>query len=441
MEIIEKLLKEVPEGNIPMTTTNSPSETITIYNGQFILKEKDLQRLCEGSITFNWLPTFQTRVHFKILEGKSLINEQMNNEQRDVLIDSSLLGKLILLNSINSDSGTTYMGILTGEITWGDRKIQVDKIIFEIPNLKEFIGEGIKTGTNVRKGRITLENDKYIITLDKIFDFNTQYRKLESYGGYIFLYSGMLTKKKGSLNFDEAKTTLECLHWFLSFVNGSRTSAMFIKGVANEQLIWQNYNSRHVDQFKTVWSWSPKFRIDGLKDLWSNFLLINKDPDDFDCLTTSIHWYIEANKGSGYAEGSIMMIQNALELLFNWQVVEKNKIIKGSDSRNITASNKIRLLLFLIKQTHEIPDGLEFLKQIADGKDGPEIIVEIRNAIVHGNEDKRKKLKDISGEALYQSMQLGLLYIELTLLYIMNYKGEYTNRCVTHASVIQTEKF
>jgi hypothetical protein len=158
---------------------------------------------------------------------------------------------------------------------------------------------------------------------------------------------------------------------------------------------------------------------------------MSKSIADFECLTTTIHWYVEANKVAGFAEGSIMMIQNALELLYNWIIVEKKKIIKGEDSKNLSASNKIRLLLTQMNLNLEIPATLTTLSSFSNGKmDGPETLVYIRNAIVHSQEEKRKKLKALSPTTFSEALHLGLWYVELILLYTLSYTGKYQNRCL-----------
>jgi hypothetical protein len=75
-----------------------------------------------------------------------------------------------------------------------------------------------------------------------------------------------------------------------------------------------------------------------------------------------------------------------------------------------------------------IPAGLTELAKAF--RDGPEAFVQIRNAIVHGNLEKRKKLNELSEVAIFQAHLLGLWYLELAILFILNYDGNYYNRTV-----------
>jgi hypothetical protein len=126
-----------------------------------------------------------------------------------------------------------------------------------------------------------------------------------------------------------------------------------------------------------------------------------------------------------------MMVQNALELLYNWIIVERKQIIKGENSKNLGASNKIRLLLTQMNINFEVPLALTSLHTFANKKmDGPEALVQIRNAIVHSQEEKRKKLNALTPSTFSQALHLGLWYVELILLHTLSYTGKYQNRCL-----------
>jgi hypothetical protein len=72
---------------------------------------------------------------------------------------------------------------------------------------------------------------------------------------------------------------------------------------------------------------------------------------------------------------------------------------------------------------------LKDILAVANDKDAPKIFTEIRNAIVHSNEDKRKKLTTYSLNVRFEALTIGVWYIELIMLYLLKYKGKYENRC------------
>jgi hypothetical protein len=324
-------------------------------------------------------------------------------------------------------------GIALKKFVLGDKSISVEKIHFEIVNLKEYLGEAVINSNSMYHGmnRISLENEKYIIHIDKREDYKELQNQLKIEGGFITLYSCHLLKKKGSFSYPEVSSIDKRLYFFLSFLNGRRISPVFLKGMVGEEIMWQEYFSYHSAPYQHVHSWSPKYKTTGFSNLWKNFFQLCDNENDYNCLMMSIHWYLEANSMSTAVEGSILFIQNALELLYNWIIVEKKKLIKGEDAKNLNTSNKIRLLLSFIGLESDAPDTQTNLKKylVDKGNDVPEIFIEIRNSIVHSHEEKRKKLKAIPKPVILEALHVGIWYVELILLRILNYPGDYYNRC------------
>ena len=65
-----------------------------------------------------------------------------------------------------------------------------------------------------------------------------------------------------------------------------------------------------------------------------------------------------------------------------------------------------------------------------DTWDGPSIFSEMRNAIVHVKDKKnfRPPLHEVPNESREETLDLGLLYLELCILKRLGHNGEYFNR-------------
>jgi len=59
---------------------------------------------------------------------------------------------------------------------------------------------------------------------------------------------------------------------------------------------------------------------------------------------------------------------------------------------------------------------------------GPEVITWLRNSLVHSSDKKRGEMKSLEGMVWYQCSQLALQYLELALLWICGYRGNYARR-------------
>lgn len=428
------ILDKTPPIIDPLIKMNSPNESIKIHEGRYTIRSESNIYELNGLIEFRWLPSI--RVVFKgeissnnsLKDGLSLIQEK----PLSIFIDDNEIGKGIIIGT-NVFEVLSIKGIIYTKVIVGDNSVNVSKINFEISNLRDFIGATVKSGNKLSNNRLVLSNNKYEILVDKLTDYPNRVEKLKESGGYLFLYTGVIIPKKKSLSYKEGINVIFCLGKFLTFLNGRNCNPIFIRGIFNGQPKWIEYTPNNSDQYKNVINWPCAHNVSGLSELWESFFNLWQDKNERNLLETVLHWYIQSNNQSGAVEGSIVMIQNALELLYNWLIIEKKQIIKGEEALNLSASNKIRLLLNQSKIPTDIPLALANIRSYLSSNtslfDGPDVIVQIRNAIVHSTKDKRIKLSKINFEVRNEALKLSLWYVELLLLYVLEYNGMYYNRC------------
>jgi len=83
----------------------------------------------------------------------------------------------------------------------------------------------------------------------------------------------------------------------------------------------------------------------------------------------------------------------------------------------------------------------EFVNHSNDVEDAADAIMQIRNAIGHSQEEKRKKLSKISPNVSYQALQVFIWYTELSLLRILGYADKHHNRCSREIYAFKAEEF
>lgn len=435
-----ELYKDVDNILEGKTVMKEPNASIKIHEGSFILKtDENIEFNIEGEIKYEWFPT--TGV---IFNGKPTIQSldifrELNNSKFVTLYLETLPIGIGYISNTHLGNDVFIKGQMRNEALIGDFSIPVEKIKFSIPNFYDFLGISVKRITDdnisLQKGRMILENEKYVIKLDKVYDYKELNTALEEKGGYVTVINGEISAKKGALVYQDLNDVFHCLNLFLTFFNGRRTSAIFRHGIFNGDIIWSDYSNYHIDIYKFTPRWPQKHSIEGISDMWRNFSNLWNNSNGKGFLQTAIHWYIEANKGSGFTEGAIIMAQTALELIYNWYIVERKKLILGKDSENINAANKIRLLLSQLNiDCSKAPAKFSELNEFINNPklnilDAVDAVVQIRNAIVHSQEEKRKRLDEINTSAKYQSLQLCIWYIEMSLLKILDFDGYYLNRC------------
>jgi hypothetical protein len=450
MDELLETYKDIPEMNsfsVDMPQANLP---IRIYEGEFILKNDKDEGTIDGNITFDWFPISGAHFSGKLKSNTpKLLKKIYHLDDFMVIIDDLKFGQAFITNVSSSShiSDIKIKGTLSQQAIRDDQSIPVNKILFSIPNLREFHGLPVKNisdkSISFSRGRLRFDDDDYTITIDKAKDYKDRKNSLKEKGGYIVLYAGELTCKNGTLTHKNTKDVFNCLNTFLSFLNGRRTSALFIQGIYNNEVLWRDYSSYSVAPYKNVLSWMPDNSINGLNLLWKNFRSFWEDPDDKNFLISLIHWYVEANSHAGLLEGSIILAQTALELIYNWWIIEKKGMLLGKDTKSISASNKIRLLLSQSNIDFKAPRGFTNLQEFIDSTenvlDAPDAIVYIRNAIVHSQVEKRKKLSEINSNTIYEALELFIWYIEISLLRILKFNAKYFNRCLIEDNASKAE--
>lgn len=425
-------LEDILESPVQMNIANEP---IILFEGIYTLKSDKIEIEIQGKIQYKWNPNIGVVFVGITTKMSKVIMKSINEvEHFDIIVNNENYGTAIISN-FNIANQIKINGVFKHSVITGDKTIPVSKIKFCIPNFREFLGISVKKNTSTScatlRNRLILENEKYKIIIDKRFEYKELYSSVSENGGYIITHTGELVSKKGALTFENSREVLHCLNVFLSFLNGKRVSAILLHGVFNDEIIWKDFSNYYVDRYYDLQSWLNTHSIEFLNELWQEFSRKWKNKNDKDVLNTVIHWYLECNKSSGFIEGSLIMAQTALELLYNWYIIEDRKLLLGKDSENISAANKIRLLLSQINLKYSIPKKFTSLDEFLKSEkltDAPEAVIQIRNAIVHSQEEKRSKLNKIENMAKYEALQVCIWYIEVALLKILFYEGYYINR-------------
>ena len=189
----------------------------------------------------------------------------------------------------------------------------------------------------------------------------------------------------------------------------------------------------HAQRWRQLNSWFSDVFIDGLVGGFPGFLTRWQNESWNEPLLLALHWYGEANMAAGGVEGSIILAQAAFEVLAWTLLVEDKQVLSEDGFQKIPAMDKLRLLIADCGMPLGIPASLPLLTDIAKAEnweDGPQALTEFRNALVHSNPKKRKKVLGAGTDVGHEAWELSLWYLELVLLRLFGYQGKYANRLV-----------
>lgn len=413
---------------------NSPNHVIEIHEGKYKLKIQKKEYESKGRISFEWFPFQHAVIKCEItseLEDKySMLCEYK------VLHDNQELG-ILEPHSGSIGEDVKLEGNIIG-MKYGDSSITTKKIKFSVINLRD-----VPTTLNAIKRdgdlsgkftkRLKLETTKFTINIDQRLEFNDHYDKLKRSGGFHVLWYGEIeAKAKHNLSYSDLDDIRNSLKSFLSFLGGTYSYPMLFKGIHDDKVVWEEYHGHELKPYNESYSWTIQLKEDQIGKLWTEYYKLYTDPEKRDLINKTISWYLEINQSVSNVESQIITAQANLELLYNWLIIDSKKLLKGNDASNITASNKIRLLLNEINLGTSLPSFLSSLTKLKDENqhliDAPEIIVYIRNAIVHGQMEKHKFLVSLETKVFNEALSLLIWYTEISILYILKFKGIISNR-------------
>jgi len=323
-----------------------------------------------------------------------------------------------------------------------------DEILGYIDDQQVGDGEDIKYLqfylSNFYEMSLEIEMEAWRLSLTAVENIHSLMKVLEREGGYCISHIARLERLDDScFSAVQAKNLLDSVFYGFSFMRGIRIAPILISGCNEmDEILYQELGF----SWATPWEQECHFTcmaIPSQMDLNSFITSFSKTLQDSiwqNPLKSIIQWYIEAVRAAGGLEGSIVLLQTALETLAWVLIVDVQKtpveIFDGEKKKlKTSAAEKINRLLKAINVSNKIPNSLAQLKSYSNGfekerdrDDGPVALCRVRNSIAHASPDNRRKLYALDDSVIIETRRLALWYVELSILWILQYQGNYFNR-------------
>ncbi|UOE47416.1 hypothetical protein MTO98_23705 [Mucilaginibacter sp. SMC90] len=324
------------------TGEGDANEPVTFYRGDFELALATGRLPVKGELYFSWRPRPGVR-----LRGEIDRYTFDFNIERILIPDRHLEHGAAFITYLGGSDGS-LSGLVNNPVVLNWRQ-NADRLTFALPNFREVLGLPVRTEERVYAHRILLEDANWVIHIDRQPGAEMLKKQLKQEGGYALTCAGEARSKTGLFTSDASSKLISDLGLFLTFLNGRRCFPCLIKAYERDALSWEDYSAYHADEYKEEYSWLPQLYAPHISTLWQDFTAMTQKAEDRECLDLLIHWYVEANNNSGFAEGSIVFMQNAFELMYNWQI---GKPPKG---QKVDAAGKLRALLIRADIDVQVP--------------------------------------------------------------------------------------
>lgn len=332
----------------------------------------------------------------------------------------------ITVNVTNTNNLKYFSGHL-GEHIEPDPRI--DSIKYMVINGPNLFGKIIEGSDSVFQGRTKTKTNGFEIIIDQMED------KKKSRSPFVFSHVIEVRFDKTSLA-PEIDLIGSILHKTLSFMSGHWVGLVgpwAYSDTGKLTRVFPRVTSSSMNRSGFSWYYD---NVSGtFEELFHCLFRAQIEPKKYEVLTTGIGWYIEAELGAGLIEGAIVLQQAALESLAWFEVVEQRKLCSVNGFNSLPASDKIRWLLSLYSIPSTLPAKCNELIAYAKEFNLDDLIcvlVDVRNALVHGMPKKVEKLfsrNNGSDERIDLWYQINGV-LSQAILAITGYTGKINNRSI-----------
>ena len=433
---------DIPDALKPVYQTRYANSPIRLYEGIVKVHRDDTVFTGKGSVHANWSP--RPKICFEVNLAElvdpcplSSAKVELVDEAPDKLVDADITRTSVLFARVTT--------AVSGDIdTWEHNPgAEVHRIVFHLPNFRDYRGETVRNGRSVWAGRLTLAFADWSIAIDKISD-NDFWKELKATGSFGITHVGSLVRQDGkSFSLTDAKRCLEGLYWFLSFCNGRWTGPVLLIGYDEDcKPLSHEWDMPRLSPHRTVFSWFADNSRHVASEVYPGFAARWADETWTLATKNAIYWYMMGNAPGVAIENGVIVAHVAFETLGWTLFVEDSKALSTNGYCRLEAADKLRLLLNHCRIALDVPDELPSLKAAVKADnwvDGPGALASVRNAYVHPSTKNRDRLSRAGNEAEHEAWNLSMYYLELILLHLFDYQGVFSNRLRKGGLVGQAE--
>ena len=426
----------IPKSNAPpaikpVYRTAKIDAPIVLSRSLLNLKTGKSEALGRGTITLKWRPF--PHIDFIIEDASNLAALKPTTASLKLGRRGPTVSVRALLKQFGPKS-ISLQGLFREPICF-TRSGELQSVIFHLANFVDYHGEFVERRTLKKSGwawpgRLSIEVPPWRIDIDsipnkKLFD------AIRKEGGFAITHAGQLARlDRNSFTREDASAILEDLGLVLSFVRGAWSIPFLRIGYdATGRWVWKEWEIYKQGEGRAL-SWFDEFRPEGLGQVLRGLVKRRQNAIWKMPLEIAVGWHCESSSGGGTVETALILQQAALELLASTLLVDQlNKFTANDFDWKVKAHEKVRSLLTELKVPTSIPNELDELQALAKVQvwnDGPRAFTEMRNSVVHSS--KLRRLLAASTKARLQARHLGAWYLEMSLLALCDYQGNYKNR-------------
>ncbi len=308
----------------------------------------------------------------------------------------------------------------------------MQQVVFHLFNFRNVLGtrRSSETRDNTQNliNYIDLHGSGWHVEMKSLFETDANLRLAREDGGQRLTHVGSVRRDDcQAFTPKDANEILNALHYFLSFARGGWCSPVCPVGFdAAGERVWGQWSSSR-DWSDSQQNWFVLGHGQQLADLFPLFVRRWEEDHWREALTAVVYWYVSASASSRGVDAGIILIQAAIERLAYEYAVHEKRLISEEGFKKLRASDQFRLLLSSFNVPLFIPASATALGKwaaVGPANDGPHALTVIRNSLVHTG----KRAVNLPPSAMTEAWNLGLWYVELSILAICGFAEKHWDR-------------
>ena len=269
--------------------------------------------------------------------------------------------------------------------------------------------------------RFQLRAEKWLVDIIAVDSVMAVHHHLLRRGGSALTHTGTVIRSdEQQFSLEELSDFLNILHLFLSFARGAYCGLTYLSGHDPERTrVWEQWGTYEVEPWqRELTSWIDPGASEELSYVFEGFWKLFKDPKQGEAISKISQWYLRSNESNETVVG-VVLAHAALEHI--------SFLLNGRKGKDQSEGEWMKDALEKIRIDPTLPGECGTLTDLnSKGRwsHGPHALTVIRNNLVHPD----NRSGPFSEEALAEAQSLALYYIELTILSLSGYSGQFVNR-------------
>ncbi|MEY2590537.1 MAG: hypothetical protein QOJ67_2521 [Acidimicrobiaceae bacterium] len=424
-------ISRIPESLVPYYTCGF-GESVVLYEGQLELRSGDESESGDGQITLTWRPKPQIRWRVdgtvSPLAAFMAIDRQATQAILPSLDRVPPPGLDVWAPEKRPGANSRRTEPL-GPCEFGNPRTLRRMLIHVVNGFEWHLPQVIREGTAGWRGRLTMEVDGWLITVDRHQD---PFTELDEEGGFAFTHTLQIERSDGATFAAPDRERLELGMWhFFAFCRGRLVGFTLHVGFdENDEPCWADWSQRLIDDWQPTINWCDLLLVGEFEGLLRSWMTLSEDPFWTQVLHRVVRILVSANDPHPL-DAAIPTAQTALELL-SWAVlvIKETWLVPGEG--DLSFQGRLRLLLKWAGIDPAVPVELvdmERVRREANLTDAPATIAWVRNRLVHPPKMGNDGLPQWPSHDLQVDVwRLSLQYIELIVLRLLGYQGRFGTR-------------